>query len=113
MKINGVRLNYDIYNKAQVKALQRGMQAIANASQSTESEEVKNENIKTEIYFLFTDVFGEETTQELLGTDPTLTDCMCAFMDFYEQYEDINRKFDKFSKNFKPENKNAIVRKIR
>lgn len=114
MKINGVRLNYDIYNKDQVKAIQRGMQAISNVEKSTDSEEVKNENLITEVYFFFADVFDEESAQGILGDSPTLTDCVCAFMDFYEQYEETNRKFEKFAKNYqKLTNKSAIVRKIR
>lgn len=114
MKINGVKLNYDIYNKDQVKAIQRGLQAISNAEKSNESEEVKNENIKTEIYFFFSDVFGEEAAQEVFGFDPTLTDCTCAFIDFFEQYEEINKKFEKFTKFVDSKStKSAIVRRIR
>ena len=93
MKINGVYLSYDIYNKEQMKAVQSGCEVVAKAYQnirdSEEVSETDKENIIAEVYAFFGDVFGDEKACEVLGENANLTECVCACADFMQQSNEI------------------------
>lgn len=93
MKINGVYLSYDIYNKEQMKAVQDGSESVAKAYQavrgSDELSEAEKENLISEVYAFFGDVFGDDKAIEVLGENANLTECVCACADFMVQSNEI------------------------
>lgn len=113
MKINDVRLDFDFYNKSQIEKVKRGLKAISAIENTTTNEESKNEELRCEIYMFFVDVFDEDTTEDIFGTcDPNISECLEAFIDFYQQYESLAQKFEIFSEIVKKKkNKKTIKRK--
>ena len=93
MKINDVYLNYDFYNKEQVKSAQESIESIAKSCRSVEKvdepTESEKENLIAEIYAFFGNVFGDDKAIEVLGENANLTECMCAYADFMKQNNDI------------------------
>lgn len=93
MKINGIYLSYDIYNKEQMKAVQDGGEALARAYKAVrdgaELSKTEKENIISEVYAFFGDVFGDEKAIEVLGENANLTECVCACADFMQQSNEI------------------------
>ena len=93
MKINGVYLSYDIYNKEQMKAVQDGSESVAKAYQavrgSDELSEAEKENLISEVYAFFADIFGDDKAIEVLGENANLTECVCASADFMAQSNEI------------------------
>lgn len=96
MKINGVYLSYDIYDKKQMEAVQNGCKSIADAylkiKDGSELSENEKEDIICEIYAFFSDVFGDDKTIEILGENANLTECICACADFMRQSDDVMSK---------------------
>lgn len=96
MRINGVYLNYDIYDKEQMKAVQNGGESVAKAYKSIrdgeELSENDKENLISEVYAFFSDVFGDNKAIEVLGENANLTECVCACADFMQQSNEIASK---------------------
>ena len=96
MKINGVYLSYDIYDKEQMKAAKEGTESFLNACNSvgnvSESTLSEKENLIAEIYAFFGNVFGDDKAFEVLGENANLTECMCAYADFVTQTNDILKR---------------------
>lgn len=94
MRINGVYLDYDIYNKEQVEAVQKGGAKLAelrNRLKDIENlSEIEKNDIKSEIYTFFCDVFDDEKAFEIFGESYNLTDCVIASAQFMKQSTEIN-----------------------
>ena len=96
MRINGVYLSYDIYDRKQMEAVKNGGESIAKAYESVRNGEELSENDKekliAEVYAFFGDVFSDDKAIEVLGENANLTECICACADFIQQSNDVKDK---------------------
>ncbi|MGL5382479.1 MAG: DUF6673 family protein [Culicoidibacterales bacterium] len=108
LTINGVELEFDIFDLDAAEAFESGLEAIKKSAETKNQNKTLSDVIRTQcalVFDVFDDIFGEGTAFDVFGEKTNLKVCLKAFEQLVSEVDEQRKAMEEETKKYMDQQK--------